>query len=142
MCIEVVCSRRQPLRTPHTLGNRVLVRDIQGGQTSFAQETKEGIFLCWSSDVVHGAKAAIPSTKSCGWSPKRDAMADVKIVTLSGPKQWPNDTKVWKLMENPTDTKQSIWTSSDGRVRWDVPGDTEILTSEERQFPKDRTMAT
>ena len=77
-----------------TFGNRVLVRDIQGEQTSFAPKAKEGIFLCWSSEVVHGAKVAIPSTKQCAWNPKKDVSTDVKIVTASGPKKWPKETKV------------------------------------------------
>ena len=58
-----------PANAP-TFGNRVLVRDIQGEKTSFAQKAKEGIFLCWTSEMVHGAKVAIPSITSCGWKPK------------------------------------------------------------------------
>ena len=86
-----------PANAP-TFGNRVLVRDIQGEQTSFAQRSKEGIFLCWSSEVVHGAKVAIPATVK-GWNPKRDTNIEIKIVTVSGPKKWPNNTKVWKLID-------------------------------------------
>ena len=66
---------------------------------------------------------AIPATVK-GWNPKRDTNIEIKIVTVSGPRKWPDNTKVWKLIENPTDANQSIWLSSDGQVRWDTPDDT------------------
>ena len=115
-----------------TFGDRVLIRDIEGEQKSFAPRAKEGIFLHWTMAVTHGAAIAVltgpPTTED------RDRPS-VKIVTASGPKKWPEKMRSWRVEQDDRDLTKRVWVSSDGMMRWGAPDEDAVLTFEERSLP-------
>ena len=60
------------------------------------------------------------------------------IVPTSGPLPWPkNEPKeTWHVEQDPN-SEARIWLSSQGKIRWHPPGQSDTITFEERALPND-----
>ena len=117
-------SQQLPENTP-TFGNVVLIRDPEAEKKSFHDSTREGIFLAWDHTVAEGAWVA---TFLLG-------AAKPTITRVAAPQVWPGSTMLrWKTKESPL-SKEKVWVSTTGEIRFARPNPDEILTMEERNTP-------
>ena len=99
------------------MGDPVFVRKpLQAQEHPFAPRAEEGVFLANDERIPGGARVMV----------ERDGRTSVRVTQMPVLKD--REVVRWRIEKGPRD--QTVWVSSSGDVKWDVPA-ADLITLEE-----------